>query len=83
MLRLVLENLFERHAEDISDLESEFEAGRVLGSFNCDDRLKRNLRMLFLMDVGAMSKTTSVIKQPSNRHRHFSDNEEQEQYDGN
>ena len=41
------------------------------------------LRMLFLMDVGAMSKTTSVIKQPSNRHRHFSDNEEQEQYDGN
>jgi hypothetical protein len=27
------------HAEDISDLESEFEAGRVLGSFNCDDRL--------------------------------------------
>ena len=39
--------------------------------------------MLFLMDVGAMSKAASVIKQPGNRHRHFSDNEEQEQYDGN
>ena len=39
VLRLVLENLFERHAEDISDLEGEFEAGRVLGTFNCDDRL--------------------------------------------
>jgi hypothetical protein len=39
VLRLVLENLFERHVEDISDLEGEFETGRVLGTFNCDDRL--------------------------------------------
>ena len=39
VLRLVLENLFERHAEDISDPEGEFEARRVLGTFNCDDRL--------------------------------------------
>ena len=46
----------------------------LLGHLVCLETQSSNV---VLIDVDAISDTASVIKQPSNRHRHFRDNEEQ------